>query len=103
MSVEVVGAQPHLSLGSTHLHSNMDPPQLAGTVNMQLAGYPAAQFGPYQHNAWSAPGFPFSLTSNNANLNLSETSSQRSRTAAERGEDSPMVGVCVQQSPVASH
>ncbi|XP_064595672.1 dual specificity tyrosine-phosphorylation-regulated kinase 1A-like isoform X2 [Liolophura sinensis] len=103
MSVEVVGPQPHVSLGSTHLHSNMDPPQLAGTVNMQLAGYPAAQFGQYQHNAWSAPGFPFSLTSNNANLSLSETSSQRSRTTAERGDDSPMVGVCVQQSPVASH
>ena len=89
-----------------------------GSVNMQLAGYhghappggnPSQQ--PYvggsggQTFIATGPSFPFTLaTTSGGNLvSAPEGVSGHSRTAGERGEESPMVGVCVQQSPVASH
>ncbi|CAC5412382.1 dual specificity tyrosine-phosphorylation-regulated kinase 1A-like isoform X1 [Mytilus californianus] len=83
--------------------ASIDSSQVS-SVNMHVAaGYPS-QFGQYQQPTWTAGGFPFSLSSSaNASLTGHETNNQHVRTAAERGDDSPMVGVCVQQSPVASH
>lgn len=82
--------------------ASIDSSQLP-SVNMHVPGYPA-QFGQYPQQAWTAGGFPFSLSSSaNSSLTGHETNNQHVRTAAERGDDSPMVGVCVQQSPVASH
>lgn len=82
--------------------ASIDSSQLP-SVNMAVAGYPS-QFGQYPQQTWTAGGFPFSLTTNaSASLTSHETNNQHVRTAGERGDDSPMVGVCVQQSPVASH
>ncbi|XP_033759224.1 dual specificity tyrosine-phosphorylation-regulated kinase 1B-like isoform X2 [Pecten maximus] len=78
-----------------------DPAQLPA-VNM--AGYPSSQYGQYSQQTWPTAGFNFSIqTSTNANNPGHDANSQHSRTATERGEDSPMHGVVVQQSPVASH
>lgn len=81
--------------------ATLDSSQLS--VNMHVPGYPA-QFGTFPQQAWPTGGYPFSLTSSaNTSLTGHETNNQHVRTASERGDDSPMVGVCVQQSPVASH
>ncbi|XP_074652300.1 dual specificity tyrosine-phosphorylation-regulated kinase 1B-like isoform X2 [Tubulanus polymorphus] len=63
-------------------------------------------------------GFPYALTGapgssasiGNANIvdnttgvAPATTAAQRTRASSDRGDESPMVGVCVQQSPVASH
>ncbi|XP_050415120.1 dual specificity tyrosine-phosphorylation-regulated kinase 1A isoform X2 [Patella vulgata] len=76
---------------------------LAGTVNMQLTGYPA-QYSQFPQQTWPSGTFPYSLTtSTGPGLTGHEQSSQHGRTASERSDESPMMGVCVQQSPVASH
>lgn len=85
-----------------HGHSQVvhtDPAQLSA-VNMQLAGYPPTQYSQYSQQTWPSSGFNLSIQTSKPGH---EASSQHSRTAAERGEDSPMHGVVVQQSPVASH
>ena len=85
-----------------------------GSVNMQLAGYhpnpgggPGGGGGGGQAFITAAgPTFPFTLSTTTAGgLGPSEAggSGHPGRTVADRGEESPMVGVCVQQSPVASH
>lgn len=82
-----------------------EPPQI-GAVNMQLSGY-QTQYGQYPNPAWSANNsFPYATMANPGNSTIvppHEATSQHARTNVERSEDSPMVGVCVQQSPVASH
>ena len=93
----------HIS-GTHSINSNSgDPPQI-GSVNMQLAGYPA-QYGQYPQPTWPGGSFPFNLATTVASSSLPghEVTQQHTRTASERGEESPMVGVVVQQSPVASH
>ncbi len=107
------GGPPSASAGvpqpvATHGHPNLDATQ-TGSLNMQLGGY--HQAAPQTYNAMTgqayitaAQTFPFTLTTTaNTNLVTSDSVTQHSRTAADRGEESPMVGVCVQQSPVASH
>lgn len=98
----------HVDIVPSHSRGNssggMDPPQIAG-VNMQIPGYPAqfGQYNPHPQPTWPGGGgtFPFTLAT------TVETSipshEQTQRTSSERGDESPMVGVVVQQSPVASH
>lgn len=91
-----------------------------GSVNMQLSGYhnppPTQQPQNNQQTfvatgatqtfiatgAGAPGGFPFALPSGGGTSSEGGGASH-SRTVGERGEESPMVGVCVQQSPVASH
>ena len=87
------------------VHTNLEATH-TGSVNMQLSGYQAApQFQTAVPTSYTAPNFPFTLTTTttgNPSL-VSDPSTAHQRTAGERGDESPMVGVCVQQSPVASH
>ena len=105
-----------------HHPSTLDATQ-TGSVNMQLTGFaepPTAgsQFmcgggtggaTPQQVMYMSPANFPYttstSTTATAANATLVSDSIVQGvpRTATERGEESPMVGVCIQQSPVASH
>jgi dual specificity tyrosine-phosphorylation-regulated kinase 1 len=77
-----------------HSHANIDP-----SLNMQLPGYPQ-QYGQYSQQTWPGPGFPFTLTPSSGGT---EPPSGHTRTVTERSDDSPMVGVIVQQSPVVIH
>lgn len=97
-------------------------PQL-GSLSMQLGGYGVPAQPTYSHfpptQAWPAsypftiaqttamvgqpPGGPASQSHDPASVPPSTSHQSSHRTQGERGEDSPMVGVCVQQSPVASH
>lgn len=92
--------------GHTRVHSSSDPPQIGAAVNMQLSGYPA-QYGQYPQPQWPGGAFPFTLaTAVEAQLpgGPENPTVQHTRTSgSERGDESPMVGVVVQQSPVASH
>ncbi|KAJ8305101.1 hypothetical protein KUTeg_017346, partial [Tegillarca granosa] len=81
-----------------NVHHDLDP---NSGINMQLSGYPT-QYGQLSQQTWPGAGFPFALTSS-SEITSHESGVQHTRTATERGDDSPMVGVCVQQSPVASH
>ncbi|XP_041373002.1 dual specificity tyrosine-phosphorylation-regulated kinase 1B-like isoform X2 [Gigantopelta aegis] len=105
------GAPPQLSSASmapdmTSIHPNPHhlPAGLDGTaigsVNMQLSGYP---YGQFSQQTWPTGAFSYGITSTASTGIASHESSQHNRTGGERGEESPMVGVCVQQSPVASH
>lgn len=79
-------------------------PQLS-SLSMQLSGYPP-QYSQFPQQSWQAANYPFTMASSVPQpLSSHEggTSAAHSRTAADRGDESPMVGVCVQQSPVASH
>ena len=87
--------------GHTRVLSGSDPPQI-GTVNMQLSGY-QAQYGQYPQPQWPAGTFPFSLATTVETQLPENPNVQHARTSSERGDESPMVGVVVQQSPVASH
>ena len=99
-----VPAFPQIPL---HTHTNLEATH-TGSVNMQLSGYqttppfqPAVPIPSYT----AQPNFPFTLTTTapgNQSL-VTDSSTAHQRTAGERGDESPMVGVCVQQSPVASH
>ncbi len=87
-------------------------------VNLQLAGYHPVTTGTTQYVAVpqqtfiATPNFPFTIaTATNAVAgsgnplttdSVQQSGGHHSRTT-DRGEDSPMVGVCVQPSPVASH
>lgn len=77
-----------------HSHANIDP-----SLNMQLQGYPQ-QYGQYTQQTWSGAGFPFTLTQSSGGT---EPPPGHARTVTERSDDSPMVGVIVQQSPVVIH
>lgn len=89
--------------GHTRVHSGSDPPQI-GALNMQLSGYPS-QYGQYPQPQWPAGNFPLAFTTAvETQLPGPENPTvQHTRTSTERGDESPMVGVVVQQSPVASH
>lgn len=87
MSVDMVQA-------GHHSHPNIDP-----SLNMQLQGYPQ-QYGQYTQQTWQGTGFPFALTSSSGGT---EPPPSHARTVTERSDDSPMVGVIVQQSPVVIH
>ena len=88
-------------------------PQL-GSLSMQLGGYPpSAQYSQFPQQGWPA-GYPFTVAQGNPSsvpqtLAVAHEGSvpppgAHNRTGGEpRGEESPMMGVCVQQSPVASH
>lgn len=87
-------------------------PQL-GSLSMQLGGYPpSAQYSQFPQQSWPAANYPFTITQANTSVPQPLAVAHEGgappavghRTAPEpRGEESPMVGVCVQQSPVASH
>lgn len=88
----------------SRIPSTSDPPQI-GPMNMQIPGYPG-QYQQYPQPQWPAgPSFGFTLaTSVETQLpNAENPTIQHTRTSSERGDESPMVGVVVQQSPVASH
>lgn len=94
--------------GHTRVHSSSDPPQI-GAVNMQLSGYPS-QFGQYPQPQWPTTAtaqFPFTHITTSVDTQLpsgpDNPAMQHARTSSDRGDESPMVGVVVQQSPVASH
>ena len=61
----------------------------------------------HQHTAFITPGgtFPFTIDRdpNAATLVSEQKVRHHHRTGSERSEESPMVGVVMQQSPVASH
>ena len=86
-------------------------PQL-GSLRMQLGGYHAtsSQYDHFAQQGWpAATSYPFMgqtapAVPPAAHEGGSPAPGSHSRTGGEpRGEDSPMMGVCVQQSPVASH
>ncbi|XP_013383246.1 uncharacterized protein LOC106153725 [Lingula anatina] len=83
----------------------LDTAAQGGTTGMNMQ-IPAAGFNPaysYNHQTlFSGPGFPFTLATTSSTGNT-EAVPHNARTVGGSGEDSPMVGVCVQQSPVASH
>ena len=86
-----------------------------GSLNMQLTGFAeppgvGSQFVPSGGAApvvyMSPANFPYATvatTTANATLVSDASVPGVPRTATDRGEESPMVGVCIQQSPVASH
>jgi len=88
--------------GHQRVHSSSDPPQI-GPMNI-IPGF-AGQYGQYPQPQWPGGPFPFTLaTSVEAQLPSHDNSSiQHTRASAGGGDESPMVGVVVQQSPVASH
>ncbi|XP_076457834.1 dual specificity tyrosine-phosphorylation-regulated kinase 1B-like [Babylonia areolata] len=105
---------PHTSLQGIE-------PQL-GSLSMQLGGYPqsssAAQYNPFPQQGWPpAPNYPYSLGHPHPSVPQtlgsipheggppppSSTGHSRTGPGEPHGEESPMMGVCVQQSPVASH
>ncbi|WAR04111.1 DYR1A-like protein [Mya arenaria] len=90
--------------GHTRVHSSSDPPQLS-PMNM-MPGYPPANFGQYPQPQWPGSAFPFTIATSVETQQIpgpENPSIQHTRTSTERGDESPMVGVVVQQSPVASH
>ncbi|CAH1796568.1 unnamed protein product [Owenia fusiformis] len=85
-----------------------------GSGNMQLTNYSHPSTGAsHQYPQHPQPTYlaganfqvPYSsYSSTSSNPTFTEGSSQsHTRTSSDRSEESPMVGVCVQQSPVASH
>ena len=87
---------------------------ISHAVNLQISAnsYPAVITAPNvqytalsQHTAFINPTFPFALDRDpNATTLISEQKVRHHhRTGSERSDESPMVGVCMQQSPVASH
>ncbi|KAK2170001.1 hypothetical protein LSH36_5g15059 [Paralvinella palmiformis] len=87
---------------------------ISHAVNLQISAnsYPAVITAPNvqytalsQHTAFINPTFPFALERDpNASALISEQKVRHHhRTGSERSDESPMVGVCMQQSPVASH
>ncbi|XP_052253323.1 dual specificity tyrosine-phosphorylation-regulated kinase 1B-like isoform X2 [Dreissena polymorpha] len=99
-SVDIV---PGGHSGHVRVHSSSDPPQIA-PMNMHLSGY-APQYGQYPQPQWAGTGFPYTLSSPEVPLPVGpeNPSVQHTRGSSERGDESPMMGVVVQQSPVASH
>ena len=102
-----------------HHPSTLDATQ-TGSVNMQLTGFAEPTAGsqfmcgggtsgatPQQVMYMSPANFPYTTSTTTAAANTTLVSDSIvqgvPRTATERGEESPMVGVCIQQSPVASH
>lgn len=80
-----------------HVLTNVDTTQ-TGSLNMQLPGY-NPQYSQYTSQTFQ--GFPF-LATTTAAVSAEPVATQTTRTA-NAGDESPMVGVCVQQSPVATH
>ena len=76
-----------------------------GGVNVQLPGYASHYGAPFPPQAWPTGAFSYGIpsTASGSGGIASRDGSQHGRSGGERGEESPMVGVCVQQSPVASH
>ncbi|XP_077985028.1 dual specificity tyrosine-phosphorylation-regulated kinase 1A-like isoform X2 [Glandiceps talaboti] len=101
-------------------HGQLDCTQ-TGSLNMQLGGYHGNQYQlhtsithePGQStNLHIAPGyapapgvsFPYTIAQSGTTVGPSITAQQHTqRQTVERSDESPMIGVCVQQSPVASH
>ncbi|XP_064651559.1 dual specificity tyrosine-phosphorylation-regulated kinase 1A-like isoform X2 [Lineus longissimus] len=98
--------QPHgMSAHLQHMHQSIDATQ-TGSMNMQLPAYQQTGSYPQYPQPFIASGhtFPYTLTATTqSNLVSQSDSSSQQRTRTASGEESPMVGVCVQQSPVASH
>ncbi|XP_059154297.1 dual specificity tyrosine-phosphorylation-regulated kinase 1B-like isoform X2 [Physella acuta] len=65
-------------------------------------GYSTQYSFPQQGWQQSPTGGPFSFTTATP-IGHDNSSVQRTHSASDRGDESPMVGVCIQQSPVASH
>ncbi|KAL3885823.1 hypothetical protein ACJMK2_025859 [Sinanodonta woodiana] len=105
LPVDMTNVPPTIA-GPALIQGSIDSGQVGATMNVPLPGY-SSQYGQYSQQAWQGPSFPFALaTTTSATLVGHDIRPQHSRTAApsaDRGEESPMVGVCVQQSPVASH
>ena len=112
---EAIAAEPQtLIIGApiTNLHlgqgvvPNLDS-NAQTTLATQLPGYSHFTAVPGQLYNTSEPVFPYIATTQGTTIVTSESStvipSQPHRTSNEHTDDSPMVGVCVQQSPVASH
>ncbi|XP_070551677.1 dual specificity tyrosine-phosphorylation-regulated kinase 1A-like isoform X1 [Ptychodera flava] len=112
--------QPGVVYAQPPPHGHLECTQ-TGSLNMQLGGYHGNQY--QLHTSIShepsqtgnlhiapayapAPGFalPYTIAQTATTVGQSIVTQQPTqRQAVERGEESPMVGVCVQQSPVASH
>ena len=97
--VDMLGLQPHHGL---------DPAVVVNSsgLNMPMASYPS-QFTSYNPQTYiTASGFPFALSGSGPGGIVTagnEAAPVVARTTADHGDESPMMGVCVQQSPVASH
>jgi hypothetical protein len=75
-------------------------------LGVTLSGYPA-QYTPFPQQNWPQPAvsasYPFTIAATATPIGHDATSFQRTHSASDRGDESPMVGVCIQQSPVAIH
>lgn len=92
---------PVSNLQGTNLALDIGQAQLGMPV--PVASY-SSEYGQFSQQTWPTQTFPFSIATQPAGSIASHDSgNQRGRSGTERSEDSPMVGVCVQQSPVASH
>lgn len=105
--------QPHVTGIAPPPGGGTEPSSMTSSVNMQFGAYQApTQYGQFQQQTWpTSANFPFSIQANAPPPTLvgghepvvTQHSSRTSQVAEQRGEESPMHGVCVQQSPVASH
>ncbi|CAG5127850.1 unnamed protein product [Candidula unifasciata] len=97
----LIGSTSAVALSQTDLISTSGHP-----FGVTLSGYPAGHYACPQQN-WSQPHvnshYPFTIAASATPVSQASTSLQKAHSASERGDDSPMVGVCIQQSPVASH
>lgn len=76
-------------------------------VAIALSGY-SGQYTAFPQQTWTAQpavasAYPFNVTATATAGGPEPATIQRTHSASDRGDDSPMVGVCIQQSPVASH
>lgn len=71
-----------------------------------LSGYPA-HYTTFPQQSWPQSHvnthYPFTIATSATPVSQSSTNLQRTHSSSDRGDESPMVGVCIQQSPVASH
>lgn len=76
------------------------------SLGVSLAGYPA-QYTTFPQQTFSqtaaSSSYPFAISAAAAPGGHEPASLRRTHSSADRGDESPMVGVCIQQSPVASH
>lgn len=78
----------------------------AQPIGISLTGYPA-QYQAFPQQSWPQPAasapYPFTLATTTTPVNHEPAGIQITHNTSDRGDESPMVGVCIQQSPVASH
>ncbi|KAK0057551.1 dual specificity tyrosine-phosphorylation-regulated kinase 1B-like isoform X1 [Biomphalaria pfeifferi] len=80
----------------------------AQPMSIASLGY-STQYTTFPQQTWQQPvigpngTYPFTIADTATPIGHDNGSVQRTHSSSDRGDESPMVGVCIQQSPVASH